>query len=367
MITGTILGKVTDPSGAVVPGAKITAVNVNTGLTRSVLSGDSGDYVITLLPVGEYRVRVEKEGFRSQEHARLQLTIDSKVRVDYPLAIGDLAQEVQVTGEPPLINTESSAMGQVIGNRAVQELPLNGRQFVQLALLTPAVAPEVKGTLSSPLALSGFSFSANGTRYDSNMFLLDGVSIRDSIYARLAVSPSVDAIQEFKVHTSNYSAEFGGQGGAQVNISTKSGTNSFHGSVYEFLRNDVFDARNFFDTQGEKPPFRLNQFGASLGGPIVKDKTFFFANYEGQRIFKGVTIGAAVPTQAMRDGNFSGIAPIFDPVNGVPFVNDQIPMNRIAPYALALLEKIPLPTTAGLGRNFVGFGNRDVDLNQFTA
>lgn len=367
VITATILGTVRDPSGAVVPGAKATAINVNTGLTRSVISGDSGDYTIPVLPLGEYRVRVEKGGFRPAEQARVQLTIDSRVRVDFELALGDLAQEVQVTGESPLVDTESSAMGQVIENRAVEELPLNGRQFVQLAMLTPNVAPEVKGTVSSPLALSGFSFSANGTRYDSNMFLLDGVSIRDSVYARLAVSPSVDAIQEFKVHTSNYSAEFGSQGGAQVNISTKSGTNSFHGSVYEFLRNDVFDARNFFDRQGEKPPFRLNQFGASLGGPIIRGKTFFFGNYEGQRTFKGVTIGAAVPTEALRQGDFSGVAPILDPVNGVPFANDQIPSDRIAPYAQALLEKIPLPTSPGLGRNFLGFGNRDVDLDQFTV
>jgi hypothetical protein len=236
---------------------------------------------------------------------------------------------------------------------------------VQLTLLTPGVVPEVKGTLSSPLALSGNSVNANGARYEGNAFLLDGVPIRDEIYDRLTVSPSVDAIEEFKVHTSNYSAEFGGHGGAQINISTKAGGNDFHGVVYEFLRNDVLDARNFFDPT--KPEFRQNQFGGSVGGPIRKDKTFFFANYEGSRIFKGITITSALPTDALRMGNFAGMGPIIDPMTGMAFMNDQIPMGRIVGFAQAYLNKIPHASQQVLGRNFAGFGNRDVDMNQFTA
>jgi outer membrane receptor protein involved in Fe transport len=365
VINGTILGRLTDQSGAVVSGAAVTALSTDTGLTRRTVSSPQGDYVIPLLPVGTYRVRVEKAGFKAQEQTNLVLAIDSKLRADFVLGVGDVQQEVSVTSEAPLVNSESSSMDQVIGNRSVTQLPLNGRQFIQLALLTPAVATEIKGTLSSPLALSGFSFNANGTRYDRNIFLLDGVSIRDSVYSRLAISPSIDAIQEFKVHTSNYSAEFGGQGGAQVNISTKSGTNQIHGTAYEFLRNSVLDARNYFDIS--KPQFRLNQFGASIGGPVKRGKTFFFGNYEGQRIFKGITITAAVPTAAMRIGDFTGQAAVVDPTTGAAFPNNKIPSARIAPYATALLEKVPLPTSAGLGRNWAGFGNRNVEMNQFTT
>ncbi|HXN21931.1 MAG TPA: TonB-dependent receptor [Candidatus Dormibacteraeota bacterium] len=365
VINGTILGAISDPSGKAVPNAKVTATNTDTGLTRTAVSGDQGEYLIPLLPPGQYKVRVEADGFKPQESTELTLAIDAKQRVDFNLTMGGVREEMVVNSTAPLVNTESSDMGQVIGNRAITQLPLNGRQFIQLALLTPAVAEEVKGTLSSPLALSGFSFNANGTRYEDNSYLLDGVSARDSVYTRLAVSPSIDAIEEFKVHTSNYSAEFGGQGGAQVNISTRSGTNAFHGTVYEFLRNDVFDARNFFDRK--RPPFRQNQFGTSLGGPIKKDKTFFFGNYEGQRIIKGVSITAAVPSVPMRTGDFTGLGTIIDPTTGTPFPNNMIPANRIAAYATDLLKKVPNPTSAGLGRNWAGFGVRDASFDQFTT
>jgi outer membrane receptor protein involved in Fe transport len=365
VITGTILGTITDLSGAVVVGATVTATNINTGLSRSVATGDEGDYTIPLLSLGDYKVQVEHAGFKKEERIDIHLPIGEKRRVDFALAVGNVKEEVLVRSEPPLVNSESAETGDAISNRGVTQLPLNGRQFVQLALLTPGVAEEIKGTVSSPLALSGFSFQANGTRYDSNMFLLDGVSIRDSVYSRLSISPSIDAIQEFRVHTSNYSAEFGGQGGAQVNISTRSGTNQFHGTVYEFLRNSVLDSRNFFDIA--KPPFRQNQFGLSLGGPLRKDKTFFFGNYEGLGIFKGISITAAVPTEDMRIGNFAGSDPVIDPTTGNPFTNNQIPEDRIAPYATALLEKVPQPTSPGLGRNWAGFGPRDLDSDQFTA
>src|SRR5690242_6783385 len=263
--TGALLGTVQDPSGAAIRGAKITARNLQTGLTRSVLSGEDGEYAINLLPVGDYSIRVESAGFKSEERSSVTLLINSRARVDFTLQVGNVSEKVEVTGTQPVLDTDTAETGQVIESTRVSQLPLNGRQFVQLTLLTPGVVPEVKGTLSSPLALSGLSVNANGARYESNAYLLDGVQIRDEIYTRLTVSPSVDAIEEFKVHTSNYSAEFGGHGGAQINISTKSGTNDFHGVAYEFLRNDVLDARNFFDPT--RPPFRQNQFGGSVGGP----------------------------------------------------------------------------------------------------
>ena len=364
--TGTFLGTVYDATNAAVPGASITATNLQTGVSRSVVSAVTGEYLINLLPVGNYSLRVEHAGFKTEQRSSVEIQINSRVRLDFVLQVGSVSEEIKVAGSTPLLDTDTAESGEVIENQRVTQLPLNGRQFIQLALLTPGVVPEVKGTLSSPLALSGESANANGTRYEDNVFLLDGVSIRDEIYERLTVSPSIDAIQEFKVHTSNYSAEFGGHGGAQINVSTRSGTNTFHGTVYEFLRNDVLDAKNFFDGS-IKPPFRQNQFGASLGGPIKRNKTFFFGNYEGSRIFKGVTLGAALPTAEMRAGNFAGMGPIINPATQQPFENDQIPDSMIAPFAKAMLANVPLPTTAGLGRNFTGFGDRDVSMNQFTT
>jgi outer membrane receptor protein involved in Fe transport len=363
--TATLLGTVQDTTGATVRGATVTARNLQTGLTRSALSGDSGDYTINLLPVGDYSIRVEFTGFKTDERSPVTLEINSRARVDFVLHVGKLSEKIEVTGAQPVLDTDTSETGQVIENERVTQLPLNGRQFIQLTLLTPGVVPEVKGTLSSPLALSGGSLNANGARYEDNVYLLDGVLIRDEIYDRLTVSPSVDAIEEFKVHTSNYSAEFGGHGGAQINISTKSGTNDIHGVLYEFLRNDVLDARNFFDPT--KPHFRQNQFGGSLGGPIKRNNTFFFGNYEGSRIYKGITITSALPTDALRSGNFAGMGPIIDPTTGNPFSMDLIPPDRIVDFAKAYLAKIPKATTDALGRNFAGFGDRFVDMNQFTG
>ena len=369
VITATVMGTVRDASGAVVQGADVTATNIATGLVRTVQSGQDGSYTIPLLPIGEYSIRAVGKGFKGEEHSRVTLPIDGRVRVDFLLQVGAVADNIVVEGSPPLLDQDTAELGETIENVRVNQLPLNGRQFVQLTLLTPGVVPEVKGTLSSPLALSGLSVNANGTRFEDNVFLLDGVPIRDEIYERLTVSPSIDAIQEFKVHTSNYSAEFGGHGGAQINVSTKAGTNAVHGTVYEFLRNEVLDAKNFFDiTRG---PFRQNQFGFSVGGPIRQNKTFFFGNYEGSRIFKGITLTSAVPTAALRSGDFRGMGPIVDPLTGAQFssggVLDVIPASRIAPFAQAFLDKIPLPTSSGLGRNFAGFGDRDVQMDQFTV
>jgi len=350
--SGTLLGTVQDPSGAAIRGANVTATNLQTGLSRSVLSGEDGGYIINLLPVGDYSIRVEFSGFKTDERSVVNLQINSKARVDFILQVGKVSEKVEVSGSQPVLDTDTAESGQVIENTRVTQLPLNGRQFIQLTLLTPGVVPEVKGTLSSPLALSGLSVNANGARYEDNVFLLDGVLIRDEIYDRLTVSPSVDAIEEFKVHTSNYSAEFGGHGGAQINISTRSGTNAFHGIVYEFLRNDVLDARNFFDPT--KPHFRQNQFGASLGGPIKQNRAFFFGNYEGSRIFKGITITSALPTDAMRMGNFAGMGPIIDPTTGSPFSMDQIPTDRIVPFAQVLSDEDSTCNVPGIGEKFCG-------------
>jgi outer membrane receptor protein involved in Fe transport len=361
--TGTLLGTIRDNSGAAIRGATVTVTNQHTGLSRVTVSGDDGTYATNLLPVGDYSISAEFAGFQREERT-VTLDIGSQVRVDFALRVGTVSQKIEVTAASSVLDTQTAESGAVIGNTRVTQLPLNGRQFIQLTLLTPGVVPEVKGTLSSPLALSGLSVNANGTRFEDNVFLIDGVSVRDEIYERLTVSPSLDAIQEFRVHTSNYSAEFGGQGGAQINISTKSGTNSLHGDIYEFVRNQALDARNFFDLA--KPDFTQNQFGASIGGPIKQDKTFFFANYEGNRIFQGITIASALPTALERSGNFAGMGPIIDPTTGLPFPMDQIPDARITDFAKAYLAAIPVGGPEP-GRNFQGFGEHNLLANQFTV
>jgi len=364
-ITGTILGTVKDASGAVLPGAKVTITNDDTGLKRLAKTDQNGVFLVPFLPIGNYRVRVEAANFRTVVQGGIRLEIDQQLPINFALQLGQVNEEIQVQADSELVNTQTSDIGEVIDNRRVTQLPLNGRQFSQLILLSAGATPEPQGIFSAPFAVAGQSPNVNGNRSDANQYLVDGIPINDITYNHLSASPSVDAIQEFKVESGMYSAEFGSTNGAQINVTLKSGTNKLHGSAWEFVRNDIFDAKNYFDQRGQ-PPFRQNQFGGTLGGPIIHDKTFFFLNYEGLRVRKGISITSAVPTMAMRSGDFSGLAPIFDPTTfnpatrtSSPFPNNQIPLNRFNPVATALLGFIPEPNiSAGLGRNFAGFGKR---------
>lgn len=371
-ITGTILGTVKDASGAVVPGAAITATNQATGFSRSTQSSTTGTYTIPFLPVGTYQVKAEMSGFKTQTFTDLKLDIEQKAVINFSLGVGGRAEEMTVTGEASLVKSESMEVGEVFENERVTELPLNGRRFVQLILLTPGASPEPQGIFSQPFAVAGQSPQVNGNRSDTNNYLLDGTSLNDVTYNHIAASPSVDAIQEFKVLSGLYSSEFGSAPGAQVNVTIKSGTNDFRGAAWEFLRNEVLDAKNFFDV--ERQPFRQNQFGGILGGPIVKNKTFFFGNYEGLRVRKAITITSALPSDALRMGDFTGLPTIFDPLTfdpntntSQPFPNNQIPANRISSVSLALLDLIPPATSPGLGRNFVGSSKRIQNSDQVNA
>lgn len=370
-VTGTILGTVRDETGAIIPRAQITVINIATGLRRDAVTGDTGDYVVPFLPVGEYMVVAEMTGFRKEVRRGITLQIDQRVRVDFVLKVGEVVEEINVYEQASLLKTDSSDIGELVEHKRVVELPLNGRQFIQLALLTAGATPMPEGIFSGPFAIAGGSPNVNGNRADANNYLLDGVSINDTTFHHLSVSPSVDAVQEFKVQSSLYSAEFGSSGGAQVNVAIKSGTNEFHGTLWEFLRNDVLDARNFFDAE-QPPPFRQNQFGFTSGGPLARDRSFFFASYEGLRIRKGITIPSVVPSEDMRRGDFRSLAPIFDPLTFDPrtgsiqqFPNNVIPPERISPVARALLERVPLPNRPAAVRNFVGFGKRRNNSDQF--
>jgi len=351
--TATILGTVRDPAGAAVPNAQVTAVNEATGISRITRTGPSGDYVLTLLPIGRYTLTIEASGFKKKTIEGIILEIDQKVLIDVDLEPGEIIETVTVIGATPLVRTETAEIGEVVENKRIIELPLNGRLFLQLAQLTPGVTESPRGGFGQQLSgVTGPRITVMGARESDNSFTLDGVTVMDRFYNTLSLSPAVDAIQEFKVQSNLYSAELGAQGGAHINIALKSGTNEWHGTVYEFLRNDALDARNFFDPQ-KKPEFKQNQFGWTLGGPIQKDRTFVFGNYEGLRLGKALTRTFTVPTLQLRTGDFTGFAPIRDPQTGQPFPGNRIPPERIHPVSKALLELLPLPNRPGVAGNLV--------------
>lgn len=304
--TGTITGTITDPSGAVVPKAHVVIVDEGTNTARDADSNENGDYTVALLPPGRYAISVDKAGFRRSVMRGVSVDVDQTVRLDFALRVGAAAEELNVTDTPPLVQSDTSTLGQVVNNRLVQQLPLNERNFLAFALLVPGAHLPAEGSQNST---QGGAISVNGAREQSNNFLLDGVDNNDPYINQYVALPPVDAIQEFKVQSSDYSAEFGRGGGAQVNVILKSGTNQFHGSLFEYFRNRRMDAKNYFDfpnctagsapgTCGDIPRFDRNQFGGTLGGPLRKNKTFFFLAYEGLRLRQATTRQATVPTAA---------------------------------------------------------------------
>jgi hypothetical protein len=310
--TGTLVGTIRDASDAVIPNASVKATNVETGMAIAVKTDANGSYVLTPLRIGTYSVSVEASGFQAEVRNNIVLNVQQNIRLDFRLGIGAVSQTTEVSGSAPLLETESASLGDVITGKQIEELPLNGRRYTDLATLTAGVAKITEGPVngaSTPTnGNAGGDFAVNGTRGDQNNFILDGVDNNSNDNGDLAFVSSVDAIAEFKVQTSNYSAEFGRSGGAVINATTKSGTNGFHGSAWEFLRNDVLDARGYFESSDQpKAPYRQNQFGATLGGPILRDRAFFFVDYEGTRIGSAETDFATVPTPAEQQGNFSDI------------------------------------------------------------
>ncbi len=363
--TGSFLGFVTDPGGAAISGAKVTATNEATGLTRTVTTNSSGEYVIGLLPVGRYTLTFEAPNFRRRAVKEVVLELDQKAKIDARLEIGQITEVVTSEGgdSAPIARTETAEAGEVIENKRIVELPLNGRLFLQLAQLTPGVTTNPRGGFGEQLAgIFGPRITVMGARESDNYFTLDGVGLTDRFYNTLSAPLSVDAVQEFKVQSSLYSAESGTFGGAQINIAIKSGTNDLHGSLYEFVRNDAFDARNFFDRA--KPEFRQNQFGGTVGGPLIKNKAFFFGNYEGVRLAKALTRTFTVPTDSTRSGQFT--TAIIDPQTGLPFANNTIPDARISSVAKGLLQFVPQANLPGNTNNLVGSPQEINDGDQFT-
>ncbi len=399
--SGTILGTVRDNSGAIVPNATVTVRNEGTGFSQSTVTSSSGTYVLTPLKIGKYSVEVANPGFKKEVRNGLELNIQQQLVVDFSLQVGDVSTEVQVTTATPILQTESGSVGEVINSHVINDLPLNGRNYTFLARLVPGATvgqPEGRG-----LNANGW-FAANGTRPAQNNYLLDGIDNNTNDVDFLAgaayvIKPPIDAISEFKLQTSSFSAEFGRAGGAVLNATLKSGTNQFHGSAWEFLRNDKLDATDFFLNAAGQPKgaFKQNQFGATAGGRIIKDKTFFFADYEGTRIRQGTPeTGYTVPTMAERNSGFTDfsdlialqsgslkdasgksypLGTIFDPAttqsigNGQytrsPFAGNQIPANRLDPNAIKLLSLYPAPTGPGLLNNYSVNRNSTTDVNSF--
>src|ERR1700728_2564385 len=321
---GSFTGTVSDKAGAVVAGATVHAISQDTGLSRDAQTDDSGHYLIPLLPVSFYRIRVEAPGFQTTEQKDTRLQVDESREIDFALAPASVSTSVEVTANEVAVETTNPTLGQVITSEQVADLPLNGRNFTQLATLTPGTTSSTSpvsfftSAASSEAATRGsFSLSSGGSREQETDWLLDGNDNNQLDEGGIAIFSSIDDIQEFKVLTYNYSAEYGERAGPTVLVTTKSGSNKFHGSLFEFFRNTKLDASPYFSRSGAAK-FNLNQFGGSLGGPIRKDKTFFFADYQAKMQRQGVTFTGTVPSSAMTTPDANGDYDFTNDPFGVP-------------------------------------------------
>jgi hypothetical protein len=369
--TSQIIGIITESSGGLVPGAKVTAVGEDTGGRREVTSNVQGLFTVPALLPGNYRLEVEKQGFKAVIRTGIVLEVNQVLRLDVSMTLGAVSERIEVTAAAPLVDAGTSSLGQVIEQKAISDLPLNGRNFVQLAILGPGVTGVgfgsggtiMNGTRPADLRPGSEIFS-NGNREGSNNFLMDGVDNNVRLNFAISLRPSVEAVREFKIQTNMFSAEQGRNPGATINVITKSGSNQLHGSAYEFLRNSKMDARNYFAAGNQpKPVFQQNQFGASLGGPVLHNKLFFCLNYEGYRKRLANTFINSVPSAAMRTGDFSAVRDIFDPTtvrsspgtaSGYmrdPFPGRQIPASRFDSVTRRLIQAYPLPQRSGLAVN----------------
>jgi outer membrane receptor protein involved in Fe transport len=362
--TGSVAGVVTDQSGGVLPGVAVVVTNTATGQVRNTVTGADGYYTLPLLQPGRYDVKVTLAGFKAVVQKGIDVSVGDTSRVDARLAVGALEQSVTVSGETPLVETSHATLGITIDQQKVVELPLNGRNFTQLGTLIPGVVapPGGLGGAAGDATPGGFGaatagFNVNGMRNQSNNFLLDGASNNDTFNTGFVMRPPPDAIQEFKIQTHSYNAEFGRNAGSVVNVVTRGGSNQLHGAAWEFNRDDKFQARNVFALT--TPKLKQNQFGGSLGGPIVKNRFFGFGYYEGYRNTRGNTSNILVLTDAQRLGDFSGSAAIRDPQTGVAFPGNLIPPDRISPVARKLLDQFVPRANSGTNRYIVSPETKD--------
>jgi hypothetical protein len=394
--SGEISGTVVDTSGLAVPGVTITLTNPATNVVRTVQTNESGLYVIAAIPPGTYDVKAELSGFGTVERKSIVVQVGSANRIAFTLQVGTLSETVEVTAGSPLIQTENAAISTVIENRVIVELPLNGRNYLQLASLIPGATTNGPSSSQGKQRMGGqrnsFALNVAGQRIHYNHYSLDGVENTDLNFNSYMLLPSVDALEEFNIVSGLFDAEYG-RAIAQVNVSTKSGSNAFHGTFFEFGRHSSLDAKNYFDRQDLPiPPFKRNQYGMTLSGPVVipkivngRNRLFFMFNWEGLRENKSLTQTPAVPLTAWRAGDFSGLRdgsgnliPIYDPATRVfdangnvlqaptQFPGNRIPTNRIHPISKALMDYFPLPQQEVTGSNFVNDEARKVNADQYT-
>ena len=377
---GSINGTITDPSGSAVSGVTVDVSSKDTGLQRSAATSESGAYTLPQLPPGLYDLKIVKAGFATETRTGVQLLVNQSATLDFKMSVANVNETVEVTGAPPALDTTTATLGEVVQHQQIVDLPLNGRSFTQLTLLTPGAAPQQSGQQGGFTVQQGvgsISPSVNGQRGQQNNFTMDGV-LNNAIYTNTwVISPPPDALQEFNVQSHITDGQFSISSGANINIATKSGTNEFHGAAWEFFRNDKLDARRFFDQS--KPPYRQNQYGVSFGGPIIKNRTYFFGYWEGFRSAQSLSYFASVPTVAERGGDFSGILgsqigtdslgrpiytnQIFDPATSRPdpanpqnilrdpFPGNMIPTNRLNPTTLLVLQKYYPAPNLNVGAN----------------
>ncbi len=361
--TATLTGRVTDSSGGVLPGTALRLKNLDTNIAQNAVASGTGDYTIPFVPPGKYSLEASAQGFRSYKSTALTLAVDQVLRVDVTLEVGAVADTITVTEAPPVLNTDSGARGEVITKEEISDIPLAGRNFNDLAFLTGGVIPKGDG--------GDGAFAVNGARADNTGFLLDGMNNTQRRNTGAVINPPIEGVQEFKMITSGFAAEYGRFAGGMLTVVTKSGSNRFHGSLYEFVRNDVWDATGYFDVN--KAKLRRNQFGATLSGPVIKDKTFFMFTWESLRLVDGKTQRGIVPRPEYLRGDFSKATDAFgrpltivDPLNARrAFPGNQVPVSRLDPVGLKLAAFFPAPNLSGSANNYIASGNGSSSNNNF--
>ncbi len=376
--TSAIAGVITDETGSAVPNATVTVTQASTGLVRKVQTSEAGEYVVPQLAPGRYEIAVEAKGFQPAAARNVDLAIAQRERVDFSLKVGAVSEQVNVEAHAEIAETDTASLGQLINTRTIQDLPLNGRNYLTLGALSPGVVPQIPSSqgpasfVAATTARPDRSILVGGQRESSTSYLLDGVELRNPRVGDTSINPSLDAIQEFRIQRNFFAPEFGNSPGI-INVATRSGTNSWHGSVYEYVRNDMFDAKNFFSPTTE--PFKRNQFGFSLGAPIRKDRLFVFGNYEGLRQHLGAVSRGLYPTQKELSGDFTGEAIIYDPLTfdaatntRQVFAGNVIPANRINAVSKNFFPYIPAVTGPTVqGANLVGTPVQVITDNQETV
>ena len=377
----TLRGTVHDSTQAAVGGATVTLKNLDQGRSWTATSNVSGAYDIEQIPPGHYSLAIESTGFKRYEQPNLILQVNQVAEIDATLQLGSVTETIEVKDQTPLLDTASSSLGEVVNHLTTVALPLNGRDVMQLVALTPGITttPNYQNGNSNPSGdIGGVGFSANGSRNVATEVLLDGSPQEVMGYNQPAYVPPPDAVEEFKVMTNSLSAEYGRTGGAVISMVHKSGTKDFHGDLYEFLRNDVFDANDFFSNRSgkDRAPFRFNQFGGTIGGPVTtsRESTFFFFSYQGVRQVNPGSATYTVPTVAMKQGDFSGAGlNIYDPATidaqggRQQFPGNQIPASRFDPVALKLLSYYPDPNRPGLSNNYFSQAGSTGVANDYTG